>query len=357
VSITDFLFEGRPPASVTTYGSSTTNVPSWLNDYTQGLVARANTVAAEPYQQYGGPRIAGFTPLQQAAQNQAGSTAGAWKPGMNAAQGAFNSVASGPGALQQAQPFLNKAGGSYTDSVEQYMNPYTKNVIDRSTDLAQRALQEKLMPAINSNFIKAGTYGSAGQQRAVGRGLRDITEGVQSQANAALAGAYESGANIYNQDMSRQLQAGQTVGNLAASDAGNRLQAGQGLGALAEAQQRMNAGDITQLATAGKDQQNQNQRNLDLAYGDFQNQTNFDRNTTDWLSSIIRGIPYSSSTQTTDTGPAEVYGPSGLEQLGSIFSLWQGIQGQGKARGGSIKRLPAPRRGALEIYRSTRNGR
>jgi hypothetical protein len=343
-------------------------VPSWLNDYTQGLIARANTVAAEPYQQYGGPRVAGFTPLQQAAQSQAGSSVGAWKPAASAAQGAFSDVAGGPGALSQAMPFLNKAGGSYTDSVQQYMNPYVDNVINRSTDLAQRALQEKLMPAINKNFIQSGTYGSAGQQRAVGRGLRDITEGIQSNANAALAGAYESGANIYNQDMSRQLQTGQSIGNLAANDISNRLTAGTGLGELAESQQRLNAGDISQQAAAGREQQTQNQRNLDLAYGDFQNQTNFDRNTTDWLSSIIRGMPFSSSTQSTDTGPADVYGPSGLEQLGSIFSMWQGLQGDGKARGGLakvryakggyVKRLPAPTKyGALEILRRMNNAR
>ena len=64
-SITDFLFQGRPPQSVTTYGQTVENIPKWMSDYTQGLIARANAAAAEPYIPYGGPRIAGFSPEEQ----------------------------------------------------------------------------------------------------------------------------------------------------------------------------------------------------------------------------------------------------------------------------------------------------
>ena len=59
MAVLDFLFEGKPPKAVTTYGQTVTDVPKWLSDYTQGLIARANAIAAEPYQAYGGPRIAG----------------------------------------------------------------------------------------------------------------------------------------------------------------------------------------------------------------------------------------------------------------------------------------------------------
>ena len=65
--VLDFLFEGKPPASVTTYGQTATDVPKWMSDYTQGLIARANAVAAEEYIPYEGPRIAGFDQDQQQA--------------------------------------------------------------------------------------------------------------------------------------------------------------------------------------------------------------------------------------------------------------------------------------------------
>lgn len=372
MSVLDFLFEGKPPASVTTYGSSSTNVPTWLSDYTQGLIARANQVSAEPYQSYTGPRIAGFTDAQRQAQGMAASGVGSYKPLTDQSAGALSQVANGPGALEQARPFLDQAGGSYTDNVQKYMNPYVENVINRSTDLAQRALSEKLMPAINKNFIQSGTYGSAAQQRETGKTLRDLTEGIQSNAQAAYAQAYDSGANIYNQDMARQLQAGQSIGNLASSDSANRLEAGRNLGALAEVLQGLQGRDIATLDAVGSAQQQQNQKNLDLAYQDFQNQTNYPRNTIDWMSSIIRGIPYSSSTTSTETGPAKgvEYGPSVAGQLGSLFSIWKGIsESDGKARGGltrlayakggRVKMLPAPRSrsGALDVYRRMKHGR
>lgn len=358
MGVLDFLFEGRPPASVTTYGQTINSIPSWLSDYTQGLLSRANSTAAEPYQTYGGPRVAGFTPLQQAAQQQAANNVGVWKPGISAAQSVDQGIATnGAGALSQAAPYLNAGTGSYTDQVDKYMSPFTENVIDRATMLANRNLTEKLLPSINSNFIKAGAYGSAGQQRAVGQALRDTTEGVQSQAAAQLADAYNNGANQFNAEAGRNIQAGQTAGQLAGTDVQARLAGAQGLGALAQNQAQLSQADVGALAAAGSDQQQLNQRNLDLAYSDFQNQRDYPKSQVDWISNIIRGIPNQGNTiSTANTGPASVYQPSTISQLGSLISLYKGLSDDGKARGGLAiasryarggrvqKRLPAPRK-------------
>ena len=83
-SYTDFLFEGRPPQSVTTYGQTVENIPKWMSDYTQGLIARANAAAAEPYIPYGGPRIAGFSPEEQASFGLTEANIGAYQPYLEA---------------------------------------------------------------------------------------------------------------------------------------------------------------------------------------------------------------------------------------------------------------------------------
>lgn len=368
--ITDFLFGGRPPASVTTYGSTMQNVPSWLSDYTQGLIARANSVAAEPYQAYQGPRVAGFSPYQTQAQTMTSENVGKWSPYTDAAQSGYQGVMGGPGALSQASPYLQAGTKSYTDQVQDYMNPYVNNVIDRSTDLASRKLQEQLMPAINSNFIRAGSYGSAGQQRAVGQALRDVTGELQSQSRAALSDAYTQGAQLQGTEAMRQLQAGQTAGNLYGQDMSQRLQASQGLGGLGQMIQGLRGTDAASLAAAGADQQGQTQKNLDLAYGDFSQQRDFPMQRVGWMSDMIRGIPnMGGTTQTQQTGPAQAYGPSGISQLASMYSLYRGIKDEwGKsrgglaryARGGIVKRLPAPSKplgGGLAIYRRISNGR
>lgn len=370
MGVLDFLFEGRPPASVTTYGQSIQNVPSWLSDYTQGLIARANTVAAEPYQAYQGPRIAGFSPFQTDAQNMAKENVGKWSPLTDAAQSGYQGVLGGPGALSQASPYLKAGTGSYTDQVERYMNPYVNNVIDRSTDLATRKLQEQLMPAINQNFIKSGAYGSAGQQRAVGQALRDVTGEIQSQSRAALSDAYNQGAQLQGTEAMRQLQAGQMAGSLYGQDMSNRLQASQGLGGLGQMIQSMRGTDAAALAAAGADQQNLTQRNLDLAYGDFQQQRDFPLQRVNWMSSIINGLPsMGGTTQTQNTGPAQSYGPSAISQLASLYSLYRGIKDDGKARGGLaryakgglVKQVKGssrpPMSGGLAMYRRISNGR
>jgi hypothetical protein len=352
MGVLDFLFEGRPPASVTTYGTTTQNVPAWLSDYTQGLIARANTVAAEPYQPYQGPRVAGFSPLQTQAQDLIKQNVGAWNPLTDAAKTGYNRVLGGPGGLSQASPYLQSGTKSYTDQVDEYMNPYVENVIDRSTDLASRKLQEQLMPAINSNFIRAGAYGSAGQQRATGQALRDVTGELQSQARAALSDAYTQGAQLHGNEAMRNIQAGQIAGGLYGQDMSNQLTASEGMGNLGKLISSLRGSDASALAAAGADQQGQTQKNLDLAYSDFMNQRDYPRNQVNWMSSIINGMPnMGGTTQTQSNGPAQSYGPSGLSQLASLFSLYQGIKGEfgkdeEKARGGVVRRY----RGGLARY-------
>lgn len=371
MGVLDFLFEGRPPASVTTYGQTIQNVPSWLSDYTQGLIARANTVAAEPYQAYQGPRVADFSPLQTQAQGMAKDNVGSWSPYTDAAKSGYQGVLGGPGGLSQASPYLKAGTGSYTDQVGKYMNPYVENVIDRSTQLAQQKLEEKLMPAINSNFIRAGSYGSAGQQRATGQALRDVTGELQSQSRAALSDAYNNGAQLHGTEAMRQLQGGQMAGSLYGQDMSDRLEASQGLGGLGQMIQGLKGADAAGLAAAGGDQQAQIQRSLDLGYSDFQTQRDYPKNQVNWMSSIINGMPnMGGTTQTQNTGPAQAYGPSALSQLASMYSLYRGIK-DGKARGGLaiaryakggiVKRLQGPSRppvsGGLAMYRRISNAR
>jgi hypothetical protein len=38
MSLSDFLFQGSPPPSVTTYGSSSASMPAWFEDYQKGIL-------------------------------------------------------------------------------------------------------------------------------------------------------------------------------------------------------------------------------------------------------------------------------------------------------------------------------
>lgn len=319
MGVADFLFEGKAPPSTTTYATSKSDIPQFMSDYTQGLISRANAIAAEPYQQYSGPRLAGFTPDTQNAFNLTRQAAGAYQGPLAQALGLTQSaVEPGQGGLAQAQPYITQAAQNFPGAVSQYMDPYVGNVIDRAKLEANRNFSENIMPMLDNKFTASGQYGSSAHEREANRAARDLTEGLDTTAAAQLSGAYQNAGSMFGQDAARQLGVAQLTGQLAGQEQGAKLQAGQQLGALGAAAQQMGLTGASALDTVGQMQQQQQQKNLDLAYQDFLNQTQYPRQTIDWMSSVIRGLPAPVSTQTTSTGPANVYQPSPLSQLGAF---------------------------------------
>lgn len=326
MSLSSFLFEGKPPPSVTTYGSTTANIPQWMSDYQQGLIARANQIAAEPYQAYGGPRIAPFSPDTENAFALTRTAANAYQGPLAQALGLTEQAAQpGQGGLATATPYMSTAARTFPGAVPEYMNPYVGNVIDRAKLEARRFYDESLSPSLNNKFTAAGQYGSSAHMREADRAARDITEGLQTKADAALSQAYTNAGQMFGQDQSRQLGLAQLAGQLGTTDQNTRLETARQLGALGQLQQQLGLTGAGALDMAGQQQQQQQQRSLDLAYQDFLRQTNFPRETVDWLSSVIRGMPAPQSTTTTSTGPANAVGPSGLQQLGSTAAAIKGL--------------------------------
>jgi hypothetical protein len=342
MGLANFLFEGQAPPSTTTYGQRTDNIPQWMSDYTQGLIARANAVAAEPYQAYGGPRIAGFTPDSMNAFAQTRTAANAYTGPLQQALGMTqNALEPGQGGMAAAQPYMQQAGQAFPGAAQQYMDPYIQNVIGRSQELANRNFTENLMPQISDTFTRAGQYGSAGMQERALRGARDVSENLQSQANAQLSGAYQNAGQMFGADQGRIGALAQLAGQLGGQGQAAQLQGAQQLGQLGQLSQQLGLTGAGALDTVGQMQQGLQQRSLDTAYQDFQNQTNYPRQTIDWMSSVIRGLPTPTSTQSTQVGPASVYQPSPLAQLGSFATGIGGLgqllgQGGGKARGGYV---------------------
>ena len=330
----DFLFEGSPPESVTTHGQTIQGMPKWYSDYTQGLISRANAIAAEPYQAYGGPRIAGLTPQQMQAYDMI--------PGITqGAQDVLAGVPGMPGGAASAAPFLAKAGRTFPEAADEYMNPYMKHVTDRAGELTRRTLDEQLLPSVERVFGAGGhDPRSSAYRRTVDRGVRELAEGLQGQNLAALAEGYNTSGQIFGQDAGRMGALAQTAGALGLEDIDSQTR-------LAQTMQDTGLTGAAALEAAGAAQQAQTQRSLDLGYEDFARQRDYPRSNVDWMSSIIRGIPTETSTTTTGSGPADVYQPSLLGQLASAGTAAAGIWDIFKnARGGRIK---APRRvkGAL----------
>jgi len=341
MGVLDFLFQGSPPPSTTTYGTSTTGIPQFMSDYTQGLLSKANAVAAEPYQSYGGPRLAEFTQPQQQAFAGTEAMQGQYQPNINNALN-LTTEAGQVNPLGTAQSYLNTAAQSAPSVINQYMNPYNDAVVNRIGQLAGRNLQENLMPAINSNFIRAGQFGSAPMQTAVGNDLRDTQESaLAAQANALNQG-YGQAMTAAQADLARQAGLGQTAGNLATQGAQTQLAAANQMGKTANLGQTMGLRDLSALEATGQTQQTQDQKNLDLAYQDFLAQRQYPMQQLSMMNSLIRGLPYGTDTSTSATGPANTYQPSPLSQIAGAAALGNAFKVF--AEGGKVEEKRNPNR-------------
>ncbi len=330
MSLTDFLFNGTAPQSVTTYGTSTANVPQWISDFQQGVAAKGNAIAATPYQLYNGPRIAGFNADQTNSFQGVRDAQGDFADDFTGAIGMASGAGAGANASGAAQPWLNKAGNPVYNTVNDYMNPFIGNVVDRIGDIGARNLNEKFMPAINSDFIRAGQYGSTGQMAEVGKALRDTQGEVIAEQNKALMGGYQSALEAAGADANRYGQIGQTAGNMSNMDTEAALSAAAKTGALSTMAQDAAYKDTSALGAAGTAEQAQTQANYDLAHQDFTDQRDYQKTQLDWLNNLSKGFEMPLSTTTSSTGPLEgaSFSPSPFNSaLGTALSSYQLLNG------------------------------
>lgn len=288
-SISDFLFNGQAPKATTTYGQKTDNFPQWYSDFQQGIASKGNAIAAQPYEAYNAPRIAGFTQDQNNAFNLTRNGMGAESNSMFGSMNDAKTVGQQADALGDADPYLSKSNQAAYDTVGNYMNPYNEAVTDNIARLGARNLQENLMPAINADFIRAGQYGSTGQMNEFGKAMRDTSADILGKQAEVLQQGYGQSMTAAQNDLSRYGQLGQTAGQLSNADSDMQLSSAKVSGALGQLAQDARYNDINALNNVGSQQQNMNQSNLDLAKSDFDAQKNYQADQLSWLNNLIKG--------------------------------------------------------------------
>ncbi len=392
-----FLFQGQPPASTTQYGQSTSNVPPWLQQYNQGILASATALAGQPYQPYSGPRIAGFTPAQLQAQQQVQSLQGNYLPTLNNATQLAQSGSSSP-AIGQGLGYLGNAATGVTNTLGTFgsnfnpsygylgsaqglignalnptslMNPYEQNVINQAKVQGQQYWQNTLQPSIQNQFTANGQFGSSADLLAQDQAANQLAENIQATAGAQLASGYTTAQQAALAAAGQTAGLGQLQGNLAATQAGVGMQGAQAqgqlgqiagglgyeggvlglqgasqLGSLAQEGQALGLQGAGALDTTGLEQQQLNQQNLSLGYQDFLNQQAYPYQQLGWLGSMVGGmanpnmVPYTNTTA--GTGYAPAYSASPFAQAMGLYNMY----GTPARKGGSIRR-PTKSRGYL----------
>jgi len=301
--------------------TQTTDLPDWAKPYAKDTLAKGaalTDISKNPYQTYGGERIAGFTGLQ----NKAFQGAENMQPSAQLGLGTGLAGAAGLGALGTNYQGGTFSGGQFgNQQAAQYMSPYIEQAMQPQLREAERASQIQGTQQ-QAQAVGAGAFG--GSRDAIMRAERERNLG-QLQGDIRAKGyqtAYEQAGNQFNQDMSRGLQAQQLGEQSRQYGAGLGMQglqtalqsAGQ-LGQLGGQEFGQNMG-INQLqAQYGQQQQQQAQRPLDMAYQDFLNQQNYPYKQLGFMSDMIRGLPLgqkSTSTVYEGSGPGMVQTLAGL---------------------------------------------
>lgn len=339
MSALDFLFQGTPPTQVTNTGQNSTNVPTWLQDYAQGILSEGAAVASQPYPGYQGPTVAGMTPYQTQAGQTVSNLQGGYLPTLGSAVNLGTSGLTGAlGAIPGAQSTIQGAMAP----TAAMMNPYTNNVIKQAEDTATQYWQNTLQPSINNQYTAAGQPLSSGDIGTQTQYANQLTQNIQNTANAALSNAFTNAQQV-------GLQGGSALGQLAQTQGGLGYEAAGALGQLAGTGQSLGLQGASALDAAGQELQQNQQANLNSAYNQFQQQQQYPYQQVGWLSSLMQGtIPGTTPGGTTTNQQQIPYqqgsGTAPIGALGGLASLFA----NGGARGGRFHRGHFRRGGYLD---------
>jgi hypothetical protein len=275
----DFLTEGKAPQAVPVSSTEQSVLPDWYTNYAMDILSNQQALGNRAFPLYQGPRIADFTALQKQALEQT------------------------PQAAQAYEPFMAQAGRSAADVTQQFMNPYTEQVVNRIGEMGTRALKEQILPGIEGEMIRAGQFGGTRQAELTGRAIRNATESISAQQTGALQQGYAQSMAAAQQEQARQ-------------------------GALAQQAQQLGLTGVEALQKMGGLEQGQTQRNLDLANADFERQFAYPQEQVKGMIGALQGVAPAVPKGAAMTGtqvPGAV-SPSLLGSIGSTFATIKGFE-------------------------------
>jgi hypothetical protein len=304
---------GSAPANTTSTSTNTAELPEWARGYAKDTLAKGAALTdlnQNPYQAYGGNRIAGFSNLQ----NQSFQGAQDMTVAPQIGQGTAAATGAGLGGL-------NVAGqanvGGFQNQVGGYMNPYMNQILapqlaeaNRNYDIGAVRQQQ--------GASQAGAFGGSREAIMAAENERNRNTGLNQIYGQGLNTAYSNAQNQYNQNLQNQLAGYGLMG-----------QSANTLGQLGQNQYQQQMGINALQNQYGGQQQAQQQRGLDTAYQDFQNQKNYPYKQLGFMSDMIRGLPLGQQST------AQMYQPPG-SAIGQIAGLGVGalgLAGLGKTAG------------------------
>jgi hypothetical protein len=321
MAVSSFLAEGMqiPQGSALTDMTKQQVLPEWYTNYAMDILSGQQAIANRPYATAPMPRVAGFTPLQEKSFGLTETAAGSYQPLLGEATTVAQAAANAPGALNVAQPYLTQAGQTSVSNIGSYMNPYNEAVTNRIGELGARNLSENILPQIEGRYIQAGQLGyggrdgmgtPSGMMTDTSRAVRDVSADILAQQTAALQSGYNQAAGLAGTDLSRFGTLANTAGGLAQTQQAQQLAASGALSNLGEQAQTLGLTGANAIGNVGALQQQQGQKNLDVAYSDFLRQQGYEQDQINNLLKTFQGVASGVPSASQEYGLS----PSGVQQ-------------------------------------------
>ncbi len=304
-----------PAPQPTNTSVTQTSIPEYAKPYVEKMLGKTEALTGAPYEAYQGERIAGFTPMQQQAQQNMANL----QPAQQLGTATQLAGMGGLGSLGAGQQYQQMATNPY--AMQAYMSPYVENA------LAPQMREAARMSAMQGQQNQA----QAVQQGAFGGSRSAIVE-AERQRNLA-----QQQGDIYGRGMQSAFeqarQAQQFGADLGLRGYGQAGQMANTLGQLGQTQFGQQQGIIQGMSSMGAQQQALEQQRLAQHYGDFQAQRQHPYTQLAFMSDMLRGLPLAQQAQTMYQAPPTLaqtalgfgLGAAGLKQAG-LFG----------AKGGSV---------------------
>lgn len=305
-------------------------LPDYADTYVKDMLSRTQAltdVNQNPYQQYEGERVAGFTDLQ----NQAFEGAATMQPSKLITDAGGIADLAANQALEAGANFdpATFQGGQFGSAeAQQYMSPYIQNVLDIQQREARRQADIATTQR-NANAVGRGAFGGSRRDIMDAEAARNLAMQQGDIQAQGLQSAYTNAQQQFNADQARRLQADQLGeqsrqygAGLGLQGANTALQGAATLGNLGN-QEFQQAKDVSGLQYLYGTAQQQNQQALnDVNYQNFQSAQQYPQQMLSFQSNMLNGLPMSGSagsTSTPDKPSAAAQGIGLLSAIGSFF--------------------------------------
>lgn len=205
------LFQGAPQKA-TSYTTSSSETPQWMQDAIYNQIQVAQNIANTPFQAYSLPRVAELSPLQQQAYQNVQANQGTWAPAMGKAQAGMEGFSTRGTAdqlgQQQAQYLRQDLVGKNLDAGQQlFERAGGMDVIGAAQPYLQRAGSMDIVGAAQPYINRAGSMDIVGAaqpyiSQAGQTTAQSLAERALTAASPYLQGAAQTSASQIGQYMS-----------------------------------------------------------------------------------------------------------------------------------------------------------